>query len=1171
MSKDLSEDFEPEPEPDPELSDDSDDSDDSDEPEDPSSEIIQFTDLDNKTVSQHRKAYVKWINEEFYKRLQKLNPESSLNIFQKLVQSYLALNTPYRGLLVYHGLGTGKTATAISLAEGLSGQMRINTLLPASLEANFISEITGDPVTGKMGWGKDELNTDNQWSFISLQDINEEFKDKYKLDGRVLRRIQNATVKEIKKKHNDKSLEKEAKNIRGFFIPDPSGKSLDDLTLVEREFVIQEINYLIRTKYNFIHYNPFPKVKSSVISEFQNEESDEDEDLRLLDKEEKKNIETHNLRIVKDLEKRLKFNRKNFNIDSPFYGECIIIDEVHNFVRQILNPSSKPSKVFYDWIINAENVKLVFLSGTPVINMPSEIAVLYNMLKGLIKIYTFTIKTDMDNEVVTKKLNEIYYEKPSLIELFFVEKKQGKLVISFIQERADFESIMDPEDENQVIYTVQNRKEGLRTFDEFISEIYSGLHKLFSDDNIIPAKEFFDELSPRSKVSLLRGKSEEYDKDLEIPFNRQQRLFDILEDDKLIDMTDNDNFMRYFFEGRETLPEQKRILLKRMLMGLTSYYPIDRSSIVDMPIVNDPEIIAEEFEDYKIVQNMNVIPCMMSQTQFEKYSEMWSKEKAIDKLAMMRNYSEESPFHYHMRTRQTCNMIYIDDDFRTTKETEENKGEIEHMKSQTFQKIMDTRSLEISKDLKLLSPKMYQIMKNIQKYMTADDKPKGKILFYSDFRSDGGSEAFELVLRSNGYEKFNHKDPQSEPGKRYTFITGAEGQEERKLNKDYFNDENNKRGEYIQIMIISSAGAEGISLTCVRQVHILEPFWNYVRIDQVLGRAIRMKSHLDLPKEDRNVEQYLYLSVLPKGVTLETTYTSLKNDPNKTWIVPEWPEDSIKTELSKPENKSIREILDSIIKINVDSGGESADIHLFEIMERKYRVSLEINSVIKESSLDCIQHTKDDPELNDKCIRFSDKLTGEIAYFPGISAKVLEYVDLIQLKSKYLYHIKPNIYVISASNDEGNNIFIYYEYTSDKKDDIDIRYIRENGKRLCDVYIDTMMILNYVPKDHPYNKRLGKEFSVFQEIYSLKDSIMDEYVHQDKFPSLNKLLVKDSLQGYKLKYNINDTFYYMGLDSILPEKCIQRIYPYTIYETENYTTDSIQARVIYKGGLYIQD
>ena len=64
-------------------------------------------------------------------------------------------------------------------------------------------------------------------------------------------------------------------------------------------------------------------------------------------------------------------------------------------------------------------------------------------------------------------------------------------------------------------------------------------------------------------------------------------------------------------------------------------------------------------------------------------------------------------------------------------------------------------------------------------------------------------------------------------------------------------------------MIISSAGAEGISLTCVRQVHIFEPYWNYVRLDQVLGRAIRMRSHNALPKSERNVEQYLYLSILP--------------------------------------------------------------------------------------------------------------------------------------------------------------------------------------------------------------------------------------------------------------------------------------------------------------------
>jgi hypothetical protein len=783
--------------------------------------------------------------------------------------------------------------------------------------------------------------------------------------------------------------------------------------------------------------------------------------------------------------------------------------------------------------------------------------------------------------MITKKCNHIFYEnKSSLIELFYVERIQGKVVISFIQERTNYESIMNPDDKNNIIYTIQSKKEGFRSFDEFMNEIYKGLHQLFKKDEIIPSKETYDELSSRGKNSLLKGTPVVYDKEVEITFNKRQTLFEILdEDNKLIDMTDNDNFLRYFFESGSEIPEKKRILLKRMLMGLTSYYPIDRSSIVDMPITKEPELIDETLKNHKIVQQLNVVPCMMSQTQFEKYIEMWQKEKSIDALARMRNYDEESPFHYHMRTRQSCNIVYVDDDFRTTKKTADNGDEIESLKTRSFQKIIDDNSLGLTNDLKNLSPKMFEIMNNINKFTkksTTDNSkiPTGKILFYSDFRSDGGSEAFELVLKSNGYTKFDHKDPQTEKGKRYTFITGAEGGEERSINKDHFNDGENKYGEYIQIMIISSAGAEGISLTCVRQVHILEPFWNYVRIDQVLGRAVRMKSHVDLPKEERNVEQYLYLSVLPKGMNLEDTYKSLKNDQNKTWTIPEFTDDKIKSELSKSENREFKEILDSIIRINVDSGGETADNHLFEIMERKYRVSLEINSVIKESALDCIQHTRDDPELNDKCIRFSDRLSGEIAYFPGISARTLENIDVVQLKAKYLYHIKPNVYVISASNDQGNNLYIYYEYAStksDKSEEPDIRYIRENGRRLCDVYIDTMMILNYVSKDHPYNSSLGKEFSVYQEIYTLDDDIIDEYISVDKFPPLDKVILRDSLKGYKLKYNVNDTFYYIGTDSILPDKCIQRIYPYQIYVQDNYKIDNIKPRVIYKGELYIKD
>ena len=82
----------------------------------------------------------------------------------------------------------------------------------------------------------------------------------------------------------------------------------------------------------------------------------------------------------------------------------------------------------------------------------------------------------------------------------------GKIIISFIQEKSNFESLIDPDDKNEIVYTVQNKKEGLRTFDEFINEIYDGLHIIFEPEDILPAKEIYDDLSPRNKSNLLRGK-----------------------------------------------------------------------------------------------------------------------------------------------------------------------------------------------------------------------------------------------------------------------------------------------------------------------------------------------------------------------------------------------------------------------------------------------------------------------------------------------------------------------------------------------------------------------------------------------------------------------------------------------------------------------------------------
>lgn len=1154
--------------------------------------------MDLRTVSQHRKAFVKWVNEEFYPRVVKSDSDSPLKVYQKLVQNYLALQTPYRGLLVYHGLGTGKTASAVSLAEGLSSQLKITTLLPASLETEFIKEVRH--------WGLRELHLKQKWCHRPFKDMSKEeltqLGSLYGLNGAVSVKILKKAKASYKKRliqdsgESDTSLEKQIRvadkhlvSLKGFWIPEGSPlakgpaklyretlegqeSASEDTTWgpIESEYILQQVNFLISKKYNFIHYRPFPKVETTSLEAFQEVEEDDDEDPF---PEETQEAKTHNQKIVKRLEKALSYNRKHYDIDSPFHREVVIIDEVHNLVRQIVN-RSKPSLVFYEWLINARDIKLVCLSGTPYINKPCEIATLYNMICGKIRVFTFTMKTKMSPEEMTASLQEIIYEKPSPIELFFVEQNQGKLVISFIQESTGFESMRDDkggkEGKEDVIYTMQTRDS---SFEEFIEAIYVALHEASkgskgSKESIKPSHTEFKALKVKERREIYRGVTRVFDTELQVPFTRHQKLFDVYENGVLTDMSENEDFVRYFFESGDTIPSKKRVLLRRMLMGMTSYYPIDRSSIVDMPQIVPPTLNADIYRDYAIVKEMNIVPCYMSQLQFEKYHEVIEKEKAWDK-SKQGQMSDDQPWHYHTRTRQACNIVFQNDDFRIMKKTKLNEQSLEDEKQRVYQGLRESQALRMDRDLSKVSPKMYQMLLNMKTFRKGATST-GKILFYSDFRGDAGSEAFELVLQSNGYERFDTMKPQETPGLRYTFITGSESPEERRINKEYYNEEKNMRGEYIQIMIISSAGAEGLSLTCVRQVHLLEPYWNYVRIDQVLGRAIRMRSHLLFKdKKDRNVEQFLYLSVLPPGTTLDSVFESIRD--LETWSVPDWSD--VKAELAKTENRSYKELFDDIVNLNINDKGQSTDQYLFQVMESKYRMSIQMSEILKESSIDCIPHTKDDPQLNDRCIRFSDLLAGEIAYFPGISAHVLDKIDVMQLRATTLEFLPPDIYVISAKSASSVPLYLYYRYElqgTETREEIDVRYLRENALKLAEVNVSMRMVSVYAERDHPHNARLGKEFSVYQEIYRLDDSLLDEYLLKERFPPYSKLIQERWLQGYNLKYNVTNAFYYLEKNAMAPNHLL-KIYPFQEYRPVSSALEFERPLFIYQGSLYIKD
>ena len=221
---------------------------------------------------------------------------------------------------------------------------------------------------------------------------------------------------------------------------------------------------------------------------------------------------------------------------------------------------------------------------------------------------------------------------------------------------------------------------------------------------------------------------------------------------------------------------------------------------------------------------------------------------------------------------------------------------------------------------------------------------------------------------------------------------------------------------------------------------------------------------------------------------------------------------------------------------------------LFDIMERKNIISSNITEIIKESSVDCIQNSRDDIELNNKCLRFSNKLKNEDSHFPGINSNELNKVDVKQFKSNFLQYIKPDTYIILAKKKEDNSdLYIYYKLEK-TTDDIDVRYIRENGLQVGDFDPKNRYFTYYELKNHNLNKKLGNSFSVFKSIYKTPNEIINKIKKLD-FPTINLFKNEKNIIGHIIKYNPTEKLYF----SPLTKSNIIKLYIFKDYKYNSYS------------------
>jgi hypothetical protein len=258
-----------------------------------------------------------------------------------------------------------------------------------------------------------------------------------------------------------------------------------------------------------------------------------------------------------------------------------------------------------------------------------------------------------------------------------------------------------------------------------------------------------------------------------------------------------------------------------------------------------------------------------------------------------------------------------------------------------------------------------------------DPEHQGLNLIYSQFRTMEGIGIFCLVLEANGYAKFKIQRTSSgweinmseeDMGKPcYALYTGTEDAEEREILRNIYNgswdyipnnialqlrakSSNNDLGEIIKVLMITSAGSEGINLRNTRYVHIMEPYWHPVRVEQVIGRARRICSHQGLPENLRTVIVFIYIMNFTKKQLDSEMAIELKL------------KDLSKSTPYRPQ---------------------TSDQKLFEISTIKEQLTSQLLKAVKETSVDCATHSKSSNAEGLVCLSFGQSNVNEFAYNPN--------------------------------------------------------------------------------------------------------------------------------------------------------------------------------------------
>lgn len=199
--------------------------------------------------------------------------------------------------------------------------------------------------------------------------------------------------------------------------------------------------------------------------------------------------------------------------------------------------------------------------------------------------------------------------------------------------------------------------------------------------------------------------------------------------------------------------------------------------------------------------------------------------------------------------------------------------------SETFQKTSDDQFKYKTKTRFLAPSNVGEYSAKFKTILNCIDSGKGVVFVYSNI-VEQGAQLFAMCLEEHGFlpalgnplmAETSGEVRKGSKGK-YVLFTSDTGDVEIKRALTRLRRKENVDGGDVRVIVASPKVSEGVDFKYVRQIHILDPWFNMSRIEQVIGRGMRTCSHSALSFEEQNCTVYLHVCKSPddpKRVSLD--------------------------------------------------------------------------------------------------------------------------------------------------------------------------------------------------------------------------------------------------------------------------------------------------------------